>query len=181
MSDSLQLIVERTDIEKQSDLLHRDGYYDAEQIIRSLLKTIRLSDMCRSEDGTDELVENLRAYVEQYRSGETLNRRIDKTEDVMEEAADVIEHLQKRLNSKKRELDYLKDFTREACFDAEVCHDQLRSLWTAYCLHNDLAVDTSDYDSDILELWSVVSLGEDDTADWGDFDSFDDFMCAHLV
>lgn len=82
---------------------------------------------------------------------------------------------------KKRELEYMKNFAQEAYFDTDVCRDQLRSLWTAYCLHNDLIVDTGAYDSDILELWSVVSLGEEDTAEWSDFDSFDNFMCAHLV
>ena len=181
MSDKSQPPVEKLDIEKQLDMLHRDGYIDAEVLIRSLLKRIRISDLCRNEVESGQLVENLRAYVEQYRSGKTLNRKIDKTENVMEEAADVIEHLQKKINAKKRELEFVKDFSREAYFDTEVCRDQLRSLWTAYCLHNDLMVDTAAYDEDILELWSVVSLGEEDTAEWSDFDSFDDFMCAHLI
>lgn len=83
--------------------------------------------------------------------------------------------------SKKSELEFLKGFAQEAYFDEEVCRDQLRGLWTAYCLHNDLMVDTATYDDDILELWSVVSRGEEDTADWSDFDSFDDFMCRYLV
>lgn len=122
-----------------------------------------------------------REPVQMICSGETLNRKIDKTEEVMEEAADVIEHLLKKLSTKKRELEYMKDFSREACFESEECRDQLRSLWTAYCLHNNLIVDTGTYDDDILELWSAVSLGEEDTAEWSDFDSFDDFMCAHLV
>lgn len=87
----------------------------------------------------------------------------------------------KDISDKQRELDYLKDFSCEAYFDTEVGREQLRSLWTAYCLHNDLIVDTGTYDDDILELWSAVSLGEEDTAEWSDFDSFDDFMCAHLV
>ncbi len=191
MNGNSQLLDERTSIEKQLDMLHRDGYFDAENIIRELLRMIRISDLCQNNTESTKLVRDLRGYAKLYRSGETLNRKIDKTEEVMEEAADVIEHLlkklstkklsTKKLSTKKRELEYMKDFSREACFESEECRDQLRSLWTAYCLHNNLIVDTGTYDDDILELWSAVSLGEEDTAEWSDFDSFDDFMCAHLV
>lgn len=79
------------------------------------------------------------------------------------------------------ELEFLKGFVQEACFDSEVFRDQLRSLWTAYCLHNGFVVDTAAYDNDILELWSIVSLYEEDTAEWSDFDSFDEFMSAYLI
>ena len=161
MNSNSQMLDEKTSIEKQLDMLHRDGYFDAENIIRGLLRMIRISDLCKNNTESTELVRDLRGYAEMYRSGETLNRKIDKTEEVMEEAAE--------------------DFSREACFESEECRDQLRSLWTAYCLHNNLIVDTGTYDDDILELWSAVSLGEEDTAEWSDFDSFDDFMCAHLV
>lgn len=82
---------------------------------------------------------------------------------------------------KKREFDYLKSFAGEAYFDTEVERDQFRSLWTAYCLHNGLIVDTGTYDSDLYELWDIVSNCEEDTAEWSDFDSFDYFMCAYLV
>lgn len=174
-------LLPRTDIEKQLDLLHGDGYFDAEQLIRNLLNEIEISELCEDEDGTIPLVETLRDYVKLYRSGDTLNRMIDKTEDVMEQAADVIEHLRRQIGSKKRGLEYIKDFAQEAFFENEVCRDQLRSLWTAYCLHNNLAVDTSTYDSDLWELFGVVSLAEEETAEWSDFDSFDNFMCAYLV
>ncbi len=169
------------DIERQLNMLHRDGYFDAEQIIRSLLRKIEISDLCEDENGTIPLVENLRAYVELYRSGETLNRKIRETEDVMEDAADVIEYLMKKAGIKKLELKFLKNFAQELRYDTKIFRNQLRSLWTAYCLHNNLEVDTMTYDRDILELWSVVSLGEKDTAAWSDFDSFDDFMYAQLV
>ena len=181
MNSNSQMLDEKTSIEKQLDMLHRDGYFDAENIIRGLLRMIRISDLCKNNTESTELVRDLRGYAEMYRSGETLNRKIDKTEEVMEEAADVIEHLLKKLSTKKRELEYMKDFSREACFESEECRDQLRSLWTAYCLHNNLIVDTGTYDDDILELWSAVSQVEDDTAEWSDFDSFDNFMCAYLV
>lgn len=41
-----------------------------------------------------ELVRKLRRYAEQYRSGETLGRAIEYTEDLLEEAADCLDNLE---------------------------------------------------------------------------------------
>ena len=79
------------------------------------------------------------------------------------------------------EFKYLLTFTSENCFDSEICCDQLRSLWTAYCLHHGLDVDTSGYDNDLLKLWTEIEKTESDNAFWSNYDSFDDFMCAYLV
>ncbi len=108
------------DIERQLNMLHRDGYFDAELIIRSLMRKIEISDLCEDEDGTVPLVENLRASVKQYRSGETLNRKIRETEDVMEDAADVIEYLMKKADIKELELKFLKNFAQELRFDTKI-------------------------------------------------------------
>jgi len=82
---------------------------------------------------------------------------------------------------KKKELDYLFSFINEGCFDEEISCRQLRALWTAYCLHQNLDADTLKYNNLLLEVWASVSSAEDDNAYWGDFDSFDLFMCADLV
>ena len=95
-------------------------------------------------------------------------------------AARLIEHLQSAI-SREAELKFLRAFIAESCFDTEVCRDQLRMLWTAYCLHHNLDVDTAGYDSDLRELWEAVAADEKDTADWSGFDGFDKFMCAYLV
>lgn len=79
------------------------------------------------------------------------------------------------------ELKYLLAFVSENCFDSEVCCDQLRSLWTAHCLHHGLDVDTAQYDNDLLTLWTEVEATESNNVFWSDFDSFDDFMCCHLA
>lgn len=42
-------------------------------------------------------------------------------------------------------VDYVKDDTTD--FRNAVCRSQLMALWTAYCMHNDLCVDTKMYDS----------------------------------
>lgn len=72
-------------------------------------------------------------------------------------------------------------FAEEAFIGEEVAAAQLRSMWTAYCLHHGLDADTRAYDDDLRELWKSVSQEEEDTQNWGDFDSFDHFMCAWLV
>lgn len=82
---------------------------------------------------------------------------------------------------KKWELDYIFKFTNEGFFDEECACRQLRSLWTTYCLHHRIDVDTAEYDNTLLEIWSSVSFSEGDNAYWGDFVSFDRFMAANLV
>lgn len=79
----------------------------------------------------------------------------------------------------KAELEYMKQFIKESAFDNETMCDQLRSLWTAYCIHHGLDCDTCKYDNDLLSLWNVMD--EQDNTYWSDFDSFDIFMCKYLA
>lgn len=83
--------------------------------------------------------------------------------------------------SRKEELEFILAFIEESSFDEELVCQQLRSLWTAYCLHHSLDVDTRDYDADITTIWTVMSENEDDNAYWSDFDSLSSFLCAELV
>lgn len=95
-------------------------------------------------------------------------------------AARIIESIQDKV-SRKAEMEYLKEFARQSCFDVEIIRDQFRCLWTAYCLHHGLDADTSRYDNDLNKLWNATAEDEPETADWSDFDSFDSFMCKYLV
>ena len=79
------------------------------------------------------------------------------------------------------EFKFMASFAMQSCFDEDICRDHLRMLWTVYCLHHNLDVDTASYDSDLRELWESVAEDEEDTADWSDFDSFGNFMCRYLV
>lgn len=79
------------------------------------------------------------------------------------------------------DFDFLLKFAEESFIGEEVVAEQFRALWTAYCLHHGLDVDTKRYDDDLRELWQAVSQDEEDTQNWSDFDSFDRFMCAWLV
>lgn len=83
--------------------------------------------------------------------------------------------------NKQEEMAYMAAFAEEAFFDSEVECDQLRALWTAYCLHHHLDVDTMEYDRDLEKVWKEVAGTEDDTAYWSDFESFGNFMVKYLA
>lgn len=54
-------------------------------------------------------------------------------------------------------VDYVKDDTTD--FRNAVCRSQLMALWTAYCMHNDLCVDTKMYDATLFDS-SVISIAQ---------------------
>ena len=83
------------------------------------------------------------------------------------------------LTSGKAEFEYMAGFAADVDLSVKVCREQLRSLWTAYCLHRNLVCDTSSYDSDLRKLWQAVESNA--TRTWVDFDRLDRYMCSHLV
>lgn len=84
--------------------------------------------------------------------------------------------------SRKAEFQYLKAYARESSFDEDICRNQFRCLWTAYCFHHELAVDTAGYDNDLLELWNfMANCGYPLIQWWGSFYTFGSFMCKYLV
>lgn len=122
------------------------------------------------------------------RPGETFTawrvRRGWEVETTLEgkELSDRLKEIEERIsNERSQELQYIISFAEESRFEMEPVHSQLRSLWTAYCLHQNLDVDTGKYDHDLMAIWAQVSATESDTACWSDFDSFDAFMSADLV
>lgn len=81
----------------------------------------------------------------------------------------------------QEELNYLLSFVDESSFDQEVACDQLICLWTAYCLHRNMDVDTLTYDTQIQKIWDRVLSNEPDPAFWGDFEAFYNSLSKHLV
>lgn len=77
------------------------------------------------------------------------------------------------------EFEFILDFVKETDFGYTVCCRQLRSLWTAYCLHNNLNCDTGRYDNNIHHIYNIMS--KNNSCTWNDFDSFDMYMCHELV
>ena len=95
-------------------------------------------------------------------------------------AARLIEQLQSSI-SKDAEWKYLMQFVFEGNFYADVCREQLRSLWTAYCFHHNLDVDTAEYDYDLRTLWNAIIVPERESPEWSSFEGFECFMCKELV
>ena len=78
------------------------------------------------------------------------------------------------------EFGYMKAFIIEGDFTEDAGRSQLRALWTAYCLHHNLDVDTLEYDDDLLGLWSEMhKLGN--ANGWSEYGEFVEFMCGLLV
>lgn len=89
--------------------------------------------------------------------------------------------------TRKNELGFIIDFVRENDFGYDVELKQLRSLWTAYCLHNNLECDTAQYDNDIKKIWFFMERNTN--RPFGDieedyvigFDCFYRYMCEEVV
>jgi hypothetical protein len=71
---------------------------------------------------------------------------------------------------KNKELEYIAKFCNEADFYYQQAREQLRSLWTAYCFHQNLDVDTPVYDSTLLKIWEMHNVKE----------SFNDFFISDV-
>lgn len=90
--------------------------------------------------------------------------------------------MKENITQRQQEYEFIRNFILGASLDEENARDQLRALWTAYCFHYGLDVDTAEYDSDLADIWERVrNCEEADTADWSDFNSFDNFMAKLLV
>ena len=76
-----------------------------------------------------------------------------------------------------RELDYVRSFARgvESWTDHLQLY-QLRCLWTAYCFHQDMEVDTFSYDNELMQIWQnmcgadeILILTMNSTTTWPNF------------
>lgn len=105
-----------------------------------------------------------------------------KNKDAQSAPQNTLRKSRKDIIWRNAEFGFLLMYAAEAYWDEKIYRDHLRMLWTAYCLHFNLDVDTSGYDNDLLRLWQMVEdMGDYANPDWSDYDSFDNFMCAHLV
>lgn len=65
--------------------------------------------------------------------------------------------------------------------DSNTVMKQLKSLWTAYCLHRNLDVDTAEYDNRMAEMWKLMQENES-SPDWLDeYGRFYNAMSSYLV
>lgn len=95
------------------------------------------------------------------------------------DAAEYIERQFATIN-RTAEFGYMKAFIVEGDFMDENYRSQLRALWTAYCLHHNIDVDTAEYDHDLALLWlKTTETGK--AKDWYCVEDFEGFMCELLV
>ena len=76
-------------------------------------------------------------------------------------------------------VDYVKDDTTD--FYNATCRSQLVALWTAYCMHNDLDVDTAMYDAVLKDLFNALSDEQKAELHCVRLPEFDSMMAQWLV
>ena len=79
------------------------------------------------------------------------------------------------------EIEFIYAFVKKSNFGKFGVCRQLRNLWTAYCLHQNLNVDTAWYDTMLFSIWVKIPIDGQETAYWLNFAQFDMFMCRDLV
>ena len=85
----------------------------------------------------------------------------------------------KEFDKQETEFDYLCEFAKEADFGCEALPaEQLRALWTAYCFHTNLDIDTFECDTALRKVWNV--LKDKESCCWDNFDEFDHYMADGL-
>lgn len=77
---------------------------------------------------------------------------------------------------KEEEYRYILDFVWGNVLDDNRSYYQLRCLWTAFCFHYDLDVDTRCYDAYLEKIYASIP---ENTADR--YDDFYNFMCEYMV
>lgn len=87
----------------------------------------------------------------------------------------------------EKELGFILKFVEYSPMCLDNVQKQLRSLWTAYCIHNDLEPGTQRYDRELAVIWGVVNANcpyewrKDDAYPGRGHGDFEDFMCEELV
>lgn len=95
-----------------------------------------------------------------------------------EEAIELLSKMSDKQLAKMNELSFLFKWVREADFCGDLDIDILRILWTAYCFHNGLYVDTAEYDNVLLCIYNSILDSPDALMS---YDEFDAYMVHYLV
>lgn len=173
-------------------MLLSDGYHDAAEYVRSLEAQLA---QCKGQSMAAEVCPHCESRIAMqwdtasmgYRAFcPVCGRRIMRCAECLQEGArcdycaetDSCRH--NPVNDDD-ELAYLTEYLRESCFDDEISRDRLRMLWTAYCMHSGIDVNTARYNALLLRLWEELLETGNGTSDWSDSWEFTKFMCAYLM
>lgn len=83
--------------------------------------------------------------------------------------------------SRYNEFNYILKFAEQKDLSWKVCFNQFRSLWTTYCLHYDLAPDTTDYDSGIAMVWKAIQTNATNPWNYAEEDDVERFNLFDLA
>ena len=81
---------------------------------------------------------------------------------------------------KDKEYNYLKQFALQADLTEPLNHVRLRSLWTAFCMHHNIDIDTKDYVQFVRNLWNIIVTEPVSLKNWKDCESFKYFLTENL-
>lgn len=82
----------------------------------------------------------------------------------------------------QREYEYILECIESSEDLSEmVVMQQLRCLWTAYCLHQNIDVDTVEYDNRVMEMWNVMQKNESAPYSSLEYGRFYNAMSRYLV
>ena len=76
-------------------------------------------------------------------------------------------------------VDYVKDSTTN--LRHATCRSPLMDLWTSYCLHNSLDVDTAMYDAVLMDLFNALSDEQKAELHCTGFSELDSMMAQWLI
>lgn len=134
---------------------------------------------CKSDSSEHWIQRGTKEYINGwlYGSVQTVCGQIRKKVGAIKEADNTVSQL--------AELEYILEFAKERSFNGDaVEREQLRVLWTAYCLHHNIDCDTEMWGSHINQLWEAVIDGVDiggSSDELHDLSTFDEYMCAYLT
>lgn len=85
-------------------------------------------------------------------------------------------------NSYQEELDYILERIKSSDgLDIPLVMRQIKSLWTAFCLHHDQSVDTHSYDMNMLTLWKYMCRNKSNPYSSVDYERFYNIMSGNLI
>lgn len=78
-----------------------------------------------------------------------------------------------------RKFDTILDVINEDDFSNKIVRNQIRSLWTAFCIHQNIEPDTREYDEKLSILFDAIKNSSMQSKPFN-FEAFDLFMGEYL-
>ncbi len=136
----------------------------------------------------------LQSYLDEYTFCSTLENSIAYAKEMLDKfdikilSENTHQHCSKsRLKGSQKEICHLNDqeleymitFAKYVNSDANDNHKLrlLRSLWTAYCLHNDYDIDTKNYTDSLDKIWDALK----NNSHCENREKFNSYMQKHLL